>query len=246
MSDTEEQKEELSEEELHARYVEAANYFIKRALKSRTDMPEHESKEFWLPHVLDAFAILNGAIDYLIDCEKEEKRELGCGAGCSACCFQEVPISPLEAIALCYGAKEYLQGEEKIKVQAQLKEQNGNKDWNNGQCPFLVEDKCSIYPLRPMACRSLLVFNEPCKKRTFEEIKGTNLSLYIPIRENCRVPHFIATHLAFTHLSKVCWELGMIEQGVVLDFNTKKNYFVDLRGIKWLDDTIPYARFLSK
>ncbi|MBU1341758.1 MAG: YkgJ family cysteine cluster protein, partial [Proteobacteria bacterium] len=35
---------------------------------------------------------------------------------------------------------------------------------NSLQCPFLVEGSCSIYPLRPFACREYFVFGDPCKK----------------------------------------------------------------------------------
>ncbi len=241
-----ENKEELSEEQLQAIYIENAKYFMQRAIEARIDMPEYEAKEFWLPHVLDAFAIINGAIDYLVETEKEKNISLACSAGCVACCYQDVPVSPLEAIAVCFAVHTYVDGEIKEKLHAQLKEQNSNITWNNGQCPFLIDKKCAIYPLRPMACRSLLMVNEACKTRTFEEIKGTDLPLYIPILENCRLPHFVATHLAFTHLSKISWELGMIEQGVLLDYNTSKNYFVDVRSIKWLDNSLVYSRFLTK
>ncbi len=238
--------EELSEEELHARYVEAAKYFIQRAETARYAMPEYESKEFWLPHVIDAFAIINGSIDYIIEVENEQNRKMGCCAGCSTCCHQDVPVSPLEAIAVYFATHTYLQGETKEKVHKQLQAQNGDISKNHGQCPFLLDDKCSIYPLRPIACRSLLVFNEPCKARTYEEIEGTNLPLYITIMDNCRLPSPIATHLAYSHLSKICWELGMIEQGVLLNYDTSKSYFIDIRKTRWLDNTIPYARFLEK
>ena len=30
-------------------------------------------------------------------------------------------------------------------------------------CPFYIEGVCSIYPVRPIACRTLHVFGEPCR-----------------------------------------------------------------------------------
>jgi Fe-S-cluster containining protein len=32
----------------------------------------------------------------------------------------------------------------------------------NTECPFLLDGKCSVYPLRPLACRIFYVFQIPC------------------------------------------------------------------------------------
>lgn len=33
-----------------------------------------------------------------------------------------------------------------------------------GQCPFLLDQSCAIYPFRPAACRQFIVFNRPCSE----------------------------------------------------------------------------------
>ena len=30
-------------------------------------------------------------------------------------------------------------------------------------CPFLVDGACAVYPMRPLACREYIVFNQPCR-----------------------------------------------------------------------------------
>ena len=71
-----------------------------------------------------------------------------CKKGCSACCEKgDYPVSEIELKYLMLGFSK-LDNDLKKTVQNNfLKMQKGE------QCPFLIENSCSIYPYRPIICR---------------------------------------------------------------------------------------------
>lgn len=82
---------------------------------------------------------------------------LACSAGCSACCKTiPVEISDLEAkhISEATGIayRRLTPGRHSIKATS--------PDWKNTPCPFLQNDRCSIYEHRPYNCRSLGVVDK--------------------------------------------------------------------------------------
>jgi len=111
----------------------------------------------------------------------EEKRRLlknACHKGCDNCCylFPNIPVSPLEAKGIAWFLSN-LEGDTKAKIQKELKDARLAL-----KCPFLSDSVCLIYPLRPIACRALYIFGEPC-------LEGENILLtrpeavYFPSRE---------------------------------------------------------------
>ncbi|MBM4135203.1 MAG: hypothetical protein FJ241_00005 [Nitrospira sp.] len=48
-------------------------------------------------------------------------------------------------------------GPEREILKSQLKNYT-----ENDPCPFLIEDACSVHPMRPIACRQFIVFGNPC------------------------------------------------------------------------------------
>ena len=79
---------------------------------------------------------------------KRDKEYLCCKSGCSECCEKgDYPISELELKYLMHGFIS-LDNQTKIRIQNNIKHiQKG------GTCPFLLDQKCSIYPYRPIICR---------------------------------------------------------------------------------------------
>jgi|GEM_PF-5303938 len=85
-----------------------------------------------------------------------------CKKGCSSCCDIPVAISDLEAIII----KEYLD-KNNIKYQQlnslKAKQENAGKNeligakYTGIRCPFLKDDNCSIYPVRPFNCRKFII-----------------------------------------------------------------------------------------
>jgi Fe-S-cluster containining protein len=89
-------------------------------------------------------------------------RENSCKRGCNFCCHINVDITDPEAAAIHHHCKEnkikvdtkYL----KERLQVRAKEVAFSK---TAACVFLKNGECSIYAVRPLACRTYLVVNEP-------------------------------------------------------------------------------------
>jgi len=105
-------------------------------------------------------AVYKATDDFFIKASEESKKEIQCKAGCTACCFIDVDVSGDEAaIIIDYCRqnnieidKEYLtrQGAVGRKVYSEL-----------SRCVFLKDNLCSIYPVRPIACRKHWVKTDP-------------------------------------------------------------------------------------
>jgi Putative zinc- or iron-chelating domain len=105
----------------------------------------------------------------------ENKKEIQCKAGCTACCYIDVDISSDEASTIFnYCA------ENKIEIDsAYLKQQEaaGRKTYSSvSRCVFLKENLCSIYPVRPVACRKHWVKTDPAlcdfSENTVQQVDG--------------------------------------------------------------------------
>lgn len=72
-----------------------------------------------------------------------------CKKGCSLCCETgDYPLSDVELEYLIQGFI-LLEPEQKIIVQNNIKNMK-----KGGKCPFLIDKRCSIYPYRPIICRT--------------------------------------------------------------------------------------------
>lgn len=76
-----------------------------------------------------------------------------CGGGCSHCCYMSVAISDIEAEAISrYSGRAMAR---KGTIDEFLRDADDMVDRYTGvPCTFLVEGKCSIYVVRPIACRT--------------------------------------------------------------------------------------------
>jgi Putative zinc- or iron-chelating domain len=105
----------------------------------------------------------------------ENKKEIQCKAGCTACCYIDVDISSDEASTIFNYC-----GENKIEIDsAYLKQQEaaGRKTYSSvSRCVFLKENLCSIYPVRPVACRKHWVKTDPAlcdfSENTVQQVDG--------------------------------------------------------------------------
>ncbi len=127
----------------------------------RYSYPEDEAKYDWLPMLLDAYNILDRAVAIGLDEERRKRRqEVACTKGCSNCCLSpRVPFVGIELAGISWYASEKLAGSIREKVKHQLQHHV-----ETTQCPFLVDDACSIYPVRPIACWEYHFFGNPCAK----------------------------------------------------------------------------------
>jgi len=120
-----------------------------------------EAQHSWLTILLDAYHILTtGTALALTDEETRRGAPLACGAGCAACCLRpEVPVSQLELLGIWWYVMEKLPQEERLRLNERLLHHREVRT-----CPFLEETRCTIYPMRPLACRFLHVFGTPCRE----------------------------------------------------------------------------------
>lgn len=109
-------------------------------------------------------AYLDGILEKMFE---SQRAFIKCKEGCAYCCKEgEYPISELEYInlMLCYNS---LGDEIKDKINeniANLLKKSREKMY---ECPFLVNNKCTVYPARAIICRTfgLISYDEKGKKR---------------------------------------------------------------------------------
>ena len=129
-----------------------------------------------------AYALTEAVADRSARQNLRDGRSITCRAGCGACCRQLVPISAPEALLLADAIDPSDERDRTARLQrfavveatlaphglpARLAQSHGSADalrlianayFARGvACPFLVDESCSIHPLRPVACRSYSV-----------------------------------------------------------------------------------------
>jgi len=90
----------------------------------------------------------------------ENKKDIKCKTGCTACCFIDVDVSADEVAAIInYCNENAIEIDKKYLIkQAEV----GRKKYSElSRCVFLKDDMCSIYPVRPIACRKHWVKTDP-------------------------------------------------------------------------------------
>lgn len=91
-------------------------------------------------NLLNQFYQLRNELDqHCADLYELHAPHLKCKAGCDMCCM-DFSVLPVEFDA--------------IRAQAGDALQNGLKNVEPGQCPFLVNHRCVIYAARPVICRT--------------------------------------------------------------------------------------------
>lgn len=127
----------------------------------------------------------------------QHKEHVHCKIGCSSCCENgDYPLSQIELEYLMLGYIN-LDNETKIKVQKNIKSiQKG------GQCPFLIEKKCSIYEYRPIICRvhglAYIISNNRVKvpycvyeNKNYSKVYNNGEITINPIPENLDTPNVL-------------------------------------------------------
>lgn len=125
----------------------------------KLSFPEDEKKIPWLTLLLQGYYIMDKGVAGTIDSEQKKGRRPACSKGCSHCCstHKDIPIYPLEIAGISWYAAEKLKGPDREALKNRLAIFK-----KNDSCPFLVDARCTIHPMRPMACRQFNVFGSPC------------------------------------------------------------------------------------
>jgi Fe-S-cluster containining protein len=134
-------------------------------------------------------AISSEVADMAAQAVRRAGHEISCKKGCGVCCRQLVPLSPPEA-AMVYEFVETMPAARQRRTRDRFAQQNrrltelgfmaqlerlqdptiSDQEYHaiveayfrlKVPCPFLVEEGCSIYPVRPSMCREYLVTSPP-------------------------------------------------------------------------------------
>jgi Fe-S-cluster containining protein len=121
-----------------------------------------------------------------------------CKEGCAVCCTCNVVVTSLEASFLVHsldaktlaGVKQRLAekfpGKRYIPKMTtnqfasycvsgqEIPEEENDPDW--GKCPFLEKDRCTLYPVRPFGCRSMMS-QVDCGKTGFAQVPPLALTI---------------------------------------------------------------------
>ncbi len=152
--------EHSSDEEIEM-LLEMIVHYTAEFQRIATDFPEG-----------DIASVLYAVYDFA-DGHKEtppDDKPIRCKKGCSHCCNIQVTMTPAEAtiiqewcaennIPISYG---------QLKKQRDLQADTHAKS-EHRQCVFLKNHECSIYKVRPFACRNYFVVSEPkfCDATTY-------------------------------------------------------------------------------
>lgn len=155
-----------------------------------------------------AWALSDVIMDAVLDRARRQGKKISCQKKCAACCDYLVPLAIPEAIHL-YGAIEALPAErsramwhDSLSVAKRLLHNdpgqvpNGDSsleslgEWYSDKqvsCPFLKDDICTIYDVRPLACREYLVTSPARSCRTDSQASVEKLELPCSILESVGV-----------------------------------------------------------
>lgn len=78
----------------------------------------------------------------------KNKANMVCSSGCSKCCYTDISIFDVEADLIRDWFKQKSE-EEKTSLRNLWAQKV-----NSGACQFLYEEKCSVYEVRPIICRT--------------------------------------------------------------------------------------------
>jgi Fe-S-cluster containining protein len=133
-----------------------------RALLARVVKPSarparvSDSPQAWLYALMSRCFALSDDITVRMGTEV-----LACNKGCSWCCSLEVGVTAPEVFAITDYLRDTLSPEELQGLRARLTELSPRAREASPtarhrlriRCPLLVDNRCSVYPVRPVACR---------------------------------------------------------------------------------------------
>lgn len=112
------------------------------------------SAQIWTEHSLRQFEFAN-----------ELPRPIACDPGCDHCCYNQVEVTPPEALVIGHFLERQLSPEERdrllAKAQNWLEATAGKSKEEIARlrrelpCPLLQAQRCPVYPVRPLVCRAM-------------------------------------------------------------------------------------------
>jgi Fe-S-cluster containining protein len=175
----------------------------------RLSFPGEEAIYSWLPLLLDAYHLVDKGIAEAVRMEKRKQNRLACSKGCSNCCrtHKTIPVYPLELVGISWYVTEKISGTVREAIKNHLKHYK-----ENDPCPFLVDNSCSVHPLRPISCRQFIVFGKSCDEGE-DPYYTRRKDVLSPIKKYVDRAFFIM--LPFYGVEKESERLKIIEKGAM-------------------------------
>ena len=128
---------------------------ISRAGKTRETAREIAISAFvWADHLV-----------WRYESESPLPRPIVCQAGCNFCCYNQVELTPPEALSIGYYIDRNFSEDEKIKLLARVERSISLKSGKSKKeiglirrqlpCPLLRDKECGVYRVRPLLCRAM-------------------------------------------------------------------------------------------
>jgi Fe-S-cluster containining protein len=99
------------------------------------------------------------------DLESDLPRPLACSEGCDHCCFNQVELTPPEALSIGHFVERHFCQEERAELLRRVRIALAGKAGKSQReiakirrelpCPLLQAARCSVYPVRPLVCRAM-------------------------------------------------------------------------------------------
>ncbi len=160
------------------------------------------------------------AIEYTLKALKEQDPPSlapACSAGCYYCCVVQVQVLPIEALHLANHLKTNRSKEEIEALTSNLTDFGAKvrgltpnqQSALKMSCPFLVDDMCSVYEARPVACRSANSTDaKKCQAALEPEVSLSTVETYLHQSKICRqASKALATALGDCGLNSAVLEL---------------------------------------
>lgn len=131
--------------------------FLQSADQVRAAAVRHLIDKRGTPQAISFVRNLQTGIDQVVSTALEQRVQLACKAGCSHCCSARVEALAPEIFRIVQEFKTRPAQEIAAlieRLQTYVATPSGIAPWQERlPCPFLVENLCSIYALRPGVCR---------------------------------------------------------------------------------------------
>jgi Fe-S-cluster containining protein len=113
---------------------------------------------------------------------------LACQEGCAWCCYQLVGTTAPEVFRIADYLQKHFTPEELQAVQDQIvrrdEQRKGLRDdrWSAARlpCPLLVDNRCSVYPVRPVTCRGFNSSDARLCERWVKRRERVEVPIYEP------------------------------------------------------------------
>jgi Fe-S-cluster containining protein len=103
---------------------------------------------------------------------------IACREGCHYCCYNQVEVTPLEAllighrVAQNFSPKDMKDLQKRVNRALTLKANKTKRKIARQRrrlpCPLLQDDRCLVYPVRPLVCRAMHAFDPEACRQEFQ------------------------------------------------------------------------------